>query len=299
MMNVQGRIDRLCILKSGEMEQQQVLTAARAELPGQRTHTVGPMLTRPLPQGPEQWLAGKRQRDQAAAGTGAAQHSPVQRTAHPAAHTTAPTPHTTVPTPAPAQPDLSQLWRIEGQLYDLATFAHPGGPSWLRFTRGTDCTAAFMTHHLDLAKARRLLAKYRVDRPPGWPSAGSAATAGSTGAAGVRAGAQASDSGSAADGLPLADGFEWDARGFYLTLQQRAWLALKAAYPDQSVPSGPTLQMRALCWTMVIGCVVVLLLTAATGSLYWALVSGFFLRRSLKLWRLAAVAIKLPGSVSS
>ena len=55
------------------------------------------------------------------------------------------------------------LWRVRDGLYDLDAFAsrHPGGSQWLRVTRGTDITEAFVTSHLNPA-VDVLLAKYHV-----------------------------------------------------------------------------------------------------------------------------------------
>ncbi|XP_039313567.1 cytochrome b5-related protein [Solenopsis invicta] len=55
------------------------------------------------------------------------------------------------------------LWRIGDNLYDLEAFAksHPGGPEWLRLTKGTDVTELFMSHHIT-KKAEQLLQKFYV-----------------------------------------------------------------------------------------------------------------------------------------
>lgn len=55
------------------------------------------------------------------------------------------------------------LWRIGDKLYDLEKFIknHPGGPEWIRLTRGTDITEVFQSHHLT-DKAEKLLPKYYV-----------------------------------------------------------------------------------------------------------------------------------------
>ena len=54
------------------------------------------------------------------------------------------------------------MWLIHGNLYDLSQFMdkHPGGKEWLEFTRGTDCTTEFETHHLDDGKMRKYLKTY-------------------------------------------------------------------------------------------------------------------------------------------
>lgn len=56
------------------------------------------------------------------------------------------------------------LWRINNTLYDLSEFIdkHPGGPEWLRMTKGHDITEAFMTHHILTDKVEPFLKKYRV-----------------------------------------------------------------------------------------------------------------------------------------
>lgn len=56
------------------------------------------------------------------------------------------------------------LWRINDTLYDLSEFIdkHPGGPVWIKMTRGQDITEAFFTHHLDTSKLEPILKKYRV-----------------------------------------------------------------------------------------------------------------------------------------
>mmetsp|Transcript_12759 Transcript_12759/g.30537 ORF Transcript_12759/g.30537 Transcript_12759/m.30537 type:complete len:438 (-) Transcript_12759:149-1462(-) len=56
------------------------------------------------------------------------------------------------------------LWCIRGELYDLTGFinSHPGGEMWIRDTKGMDVTEWFETHHVDIAKAERYMAKYKV-----------------------------------------------------------------------------------------------------------------------------------------
>lgn len=56
------------------------------------------------------------------------------------------------------------LWRIRDTLYDLTDFIlkHPGGPDWLRMTKGHDITESFITHHISIEKLQPLLEKYRV-----------------------------------------------------------------------------------------------------------------------------------------
>ena len=38
---------------------------------------------------------------------------------------------------------------IRGKLYDITTFDHPGGATFVRMALGTDATALFETHHLN------------------------------------------------------------------------------------------------------------------------------------------------------
>lgn len=56
------------------------------------------------------------------------------------------------------------LWRIHDTLYDLSAFIskHPGGPDWLKMTKGHDITEAFLSHHLETDKLEPILKKYRV-----------------------------------------------------------------------------------------------------------------------------------------
>ncbi|XP_055301663.1 cytochrome b5-related protein-like [Sitodiplosis mosellana] len=56
------------------------------------------------------------------------------------------------------------LWRIHNTLYDLSDFInkHPGGPDWLKMTKGHDITEAFLSHHLETEKLQPILNKYQV-----------------------------------------------------------------------------------------------------------------------------------------
>ena len=60
--------------------------------------------------------------------------------------------------------ESNRLWRIHDSLYDLTEYMahHPGGREWLELTAGTDVTEAFESAHVDIRKARRVLAKYLV-----------------------------------------------------------------------------------------------------------------------------------------
>jgi hypothetical protein len=104
-------------------------------------------------------------------------------------------------------------WLIHGRLYDLSSFiaSHPGGPDWLLWTRGTDCTTEFETHHLDSMKVSSLLQKY--------------------------------DRGELNSPRPhAAEPYTWDRNGFFLTYKREAFAILKAAGGW-----GPTLEMQLTC----------------------------------------------------
>ena len=148
-----------------------VLAAGRAGMRRQRIHTDGLS----LPQCADVWMKDKAERDQALSGC---------------------PPH---------------LWLIHGRLYDLAPFVstHPGGPDWLQWTKGTDCTTEFETHHLDASKAEAVLRAY--DRGPLESPNPSAAAA-----------------------------YTWADTGFYRTVKRAAFEVLKARGP------GPSLEMRLL-----------------------------------------------------
>ena len=55
------------------------------------------------------------------------------------------------------------LWRIHDKVYDLTSFEHPGGQQFLTLTKGTDITELFETHHLDMARVRKMLPKYEIE----------------------------------------------------------------------------------------------------------------------------------------
>lgn len=99
----------------------------RAELPSMRRHLRDPA-TQPVPAATSEWLQDKRARDGELTG-------------------------------CPAD-----LWLVHGTLYDLKAFvkSHPGGAQWLESTQGTDCTVHFEVHHLDIARARAALARFRL-----------------------------------------------------------------------------------------------------------------------------------------
>ncbi|XP_047510304.1 cytochrome b5-related protein-like [Pieris napi] len=61
------------------------------------------------------------------------------------------------------QDGAENLWRIHDNLYDLTEFisSHPGGTQWLEYTKGTDITEQFVTHHLG-GVAESIIPKYFV-----------------------------------------------------------------------------------------------------------------------------------------
>ena len=66
----------------------------------------------------------------------------------------------------PFYPPSDRYWRIGGEWYDLEPFLHkhPGGAEILRMARDRfeDCTYAFEAHHHNYARARAIIAKYKV-----------------------------------------------------------------------------------------------------------------------------------------
>jgi hypothetical protein len=61
-------------------------------------------------------------------------------------------------------PEHRNLWRIKNKLYDLSQFAkfHPGGSQFIQFTKGHDCTEAYESHHLDMARVDNVLSNFYV-----------------------------------------------------------------------------------------------------------------------------------------
>lgn len=57
------------------------------------------------------------------------------------------------------------LWRIHDGLYDFSNFKnHPGGYSFIDFTKNTDITELFESSHVDIEKAKGYLSKYYVKK---------------------------------------------------------------------------------------------------------------------------------------
>ncbi|OXA47486.1 cytochrome b5-related protein [Folsomia candida] len=61
--------------------------------------------------------------------------------------------------------NVGPYWRVHDKLYDLDEFIakHPGGPDWLRYSKGMDITEAFESAHvIGGGKVNQILAKYYV-----------------------------------------------------------------------------------------------------------------------------------------
>lgn len=103
-------------------------------------------------------------------------------------------------------PDDKQckLWRVHDDIYDFSTFHHPGGKVWLTMTQGTDLTELFEASHYNIAKAKAVMAKYRV----------------------------------ASAAKPRNPTFTFDPKGFYATLRQRVAIAMKEW--DSNIPNAKT-----------------------------------------------------------
>ena len=69
-----------------------------------------------------------------------------------------------MPTTKDANKPYWPYWYIHNKLYDLTPWLekHPGGKEFLLHCQGTDCTAAFETHHIRMPKAQAMLSKFEV-----------------------------------------------------------------------------------------------------------------------------------------
>eukprot|EP00730_Choanoeca_flexa_P016095 TRINITY_DN7539_c0_g1_i2.p1 TRINITY_DN7539_c0_g1~~TRINITY_DN7539_c0_g1_i2.p1 ORF type:complete len:446 (+),score=84.13 TRINITY_DN7539_c0_g1_i2:51-1388(+) len=177
---------------------------ARLQTPSQRTHVTG-FYTAGIPATPEQWLEEKNQRDRALAD---------------------------IPT---------HLWQVHDRLYDLTPYLdkHPGGRHWLERTQGSDITVFFETHHLNIAKVRAILSKYRVS-----PSQGHSQD---------------------------AQAYTWKQGDFYDTVRA------KAAEVLRNTGTGPTSEMLFLSWSAVAIFAASFVLTAISGSYLAAIFTGITL----------------------
>ena len=134
----------------------------------------------------------------------------------------------------------SDCWLIGGVLYDLTDFLdkHPGGKLWLEMTRGMDCTDAFETHHLNMARATKLLEQFVVGRP-------------------------------AKELVGKTDAYDWRDDGFYRTTRRKCWETLLAGGVR---PFGPTGFMLFLCSASAVLFVCLFVATCMTSS--YAVASG-------------------------
>jgi alpha-ketoglutarate-dependent taurine dioxygenase/fatty acid desaturase len=106
------------------------------------------------------------------------------------------------------------LWMVHGKWYDLNAYIdkHPGGPTWLRLTKGQDITEAFEVHHLNTAKAEAVLKSMYVK--------------------------DASEDYTAR--------YQWDDNGFYRTLKRRV-RRIFGTRRDGRPDTGPTRFFIGLC----------------------------------------------------
>ena len=114
------------------------------------------------------------------------------------------------------------LWYIHGDAYDLSGFLHehPGGAAWLRLSAGRDVTELFESHHLRIRKATRRLNAFKARRD----------------------GSRTDDTGCCGVGGPVLvpppvarcpRKWNWDGKGFYATLRDRAAAALLGLSADE------------------------------------------------------------------
>jgi len=107
------------------------------------------------------------------------------------------------------------FWRIHHHLYDLSTFKHPGGNSWLELTKGTDITEAFETMHVQNISPA-VLEKYKVK-----PAVG-----------------------------PRNYRYTFNEDGFYKTLKRKVQPILKKSGTGPSLRSKIIQDMLALCFIL-------------------------------------------------
>ena len=157
------------------------------------------------------------------------------------------------------------LWLIRGELFDLRGWApsHPGGAQWLEWTQGTDCTVHFETHHMNIARARAVLRRFRVPSAPG-----GAAAAGSAGSAG------SADSQALLTDPTGASAYVWREGDLYDTVRAEAHAAVAAG--GGSDASALMLALSALSvamWLRAFGALCAeQTLWAAAAAGYWCFV---------------------------
>merc|ERR1719446_98006 len=103
---------------------------------------------------------------------------------------------------------------VHGKWYDLSNYIHkhPGGPTWLKLTKGQDITEAFEVHHLNHEKAEKVLKTMYVK--------------------------------DAAEGY--IGRYSWDDSGFYRTLRSRVQ-KIFGKRRDGRPDTGPTSYFLGLC----------------------------------------------------
>jgi cytochrome b involved in lipid metabolism len=60
------------------------------------------------------------------------------------------------------QHDNHLVTYIDGKVYDLSTFEHPGGNAALNLARGRDATSMFHSYHPMSDRHEKILAKYLI-----------------------------------------------------------------------------------------------------------------------------------------
>lgn len=148
---------------------------------------------------------------------------------------------------------------MHGQLYDLEPFVahHPGGADWLTMTRGQDITDLFETHHINHAKAVKVLAKYRIKK-------------------------SAQDSAPAVVDTSAIRTYDWGGNStFYGTLKKRVFEEFsgkgKAKNGSLMAATGPTTNMLLLSYATLALFAISFLVTTFTGSLLSCVLTGYLL----------------------
>ena len=221
--------------------------AGRCELPSMRAHVRSGAL---VPAGSLEWIAEKKARDQKLTGC---------------------PPH---------------LWLIRGELYDLREWApsHPGGAEWLAWTQGTDCTVHFETHHMNIARARAVLRRFRV------PAAGAG-----TGEKGKgKDDSKAVDSQAQLTDPTGASAYVWRDGDLYDTLRAEAHAAVSAGGGSNATPLMVVLSALSVAMWLRAYCVLCVeqSLLAAAAAGYWCFVlfgvGHNFFHQANCLWRFCA-----------
>lgn len=109
---------------------------------------------------------------------------------------------------------FGELWMVHGKWYDLRDYVHkhPGGPDWLKLTKGQDITEAFEVHHINTPKVEAVLSTMYVK-----------------------------------DAAPEYVGrYAWDDKGFFRTLKRRV-RGIYGTRSDGRPDTGPTTYFLALC----------------------------------------------------